>query len=205
MRDASEQNLRQAHAVYEQILDFMTKAMDTWMGAMPASPMTAGFQDVQGQIMELVKENAEAAFTLAGKISNAPSLQDVLTLQTQFAQDRMQTFVTQTQPLRGRLAVKKISFPPRVRLSKMVVRKPLRRFHPLHRSRNSKSNTSISDGNRRRRPSDPKRYSTLRPHGQRTTITSWAAKSPRRNHRSSFFCASIRTKYPERMPLLRAQ
>jgi hypothetical protein len=41
--------------------------MDTWMGAMPASPMTAGFQDVQGQVMELVKENAEAAFTLAGK------------------------------------------------------------------------------------------------------------------------------------------
>jgi len=99
MRDASEQNIKQAHAVYEQILDFMTKAMDTWMGAMPASPMTAGFQDVQGQIMELVKENAEAAFTLAGKISNAPSLQDVLTLQTQFAQDRMQTFVTQTQQL----------------------------------------------------------------------------------------------------------
>ena len=53
----------------------------------------------EGQVMEFAKENAEAAFTLAGKISNAPSLQDVLTLQTQFAQDRMQTFVTQTQQL----------------------------------------------------------------------------------------------------------
>ena len=99
LRDASEQNLQQAHAVYEQILDVMTKAMDTWMGALPANPMTAGLQEVQGHIMEIAKENAEAAFTLAGKISNAPTLQDVLTLQTQFAHDRMQTFVTQTQQL----------------------------------------------------------------------------------------------------------
>ena len=99
LRDASEQNLQQAHAVYEQILDVMTKAMDTWMGALPVNPMTAGLQEVQGHIMEIAKENAEAAFTLAGKISNAPTLQDVLTLQTQFAHDRMQTFVTQTQQL----------------------------------------------------------------------------------------------------------
>ena len=99
LRDASEQNLQQAHAVYEQILEVMTKALDTWMGALPANPLTAGLQEVQGHIMEIAKENAEAAFTLAGQISNAPSLQDVLTLQTQFAHDRLQTFVTQTQQL----------------------------------------------------------------------------------------------------------
>ena len=99
MRDSSEQNLKQAHAVYEQLMDFMTKAMDAWMGALPANPMTAGLKDVQGQIMEFTKENAEAAFTLVGKISNAPTLQDVLMLQTQFAQDRLQTFVAQTQQL----------------------------------------------------------------------------------------------------------
>ena len=97
MRDASEQNLQQAQAVYEQIMDFMTKAMDSWMGTLPANPMTAGFRDVQGQIMEFAKENAEAAFTLAGKISKAPTLQDALMLQTQFAQGRMQTLVAQTQ------------------------------------------------------------------------------------------------------------
>lgn len=97
MRDASEQNLRQAQAVYEQIMDFMTKAMDAWMGTLPANPMTVGFRDVQGQIMEFAKENAEAAFTLAGKISKAPTLQDALLLQTQFAHGRMQTLVAQTQ------------------------------------------------------------------------------------------------------------
>jgi len=99
MREASQRNLEQAHAVYEQMMDFMTKAMDAWMGALPANPMTAGFKNVHGQIMEFAKENAEAAFTLAGQISNAPTLQDVLTLQTQFAQERLQTFVAQTQQL----------------------------------------------------------------------------------------------------------
>jgi len=99
MRDASERNLKQAHAVYEQIMDFMTKAMDAWTGAMPENPVTAGFKDVQEQVMEFVKENAEAAFALGGKISTAPTLQDVLLLQTRFAQDRLQTFVAQTQQL----------------------------------------------------------------------------------------------------------
>jgi len=36
---------------------------------------------------------------LAGKISNAQTFQDIVTLQTQFAQDRMQAFTTQTQEL----------------------------------------------------------------------------------------------------------
>jgi hypothetical protein len=86
-----------AHAAYEQLTDFMTKAMDTWMDAMPSNPMTAGFKDAQGRAMQIAKENAESVFTFAGKISNARTPQDIVTLQTQFAQDRMQAFVTQTQ------------------------------------------------------------------------------------------------------------
>ena len=96
-RDLSEQSLKQAHAAYAQVMDFVTKAMDAWMGAMPANPMTAGLKDVQGRAVEFAKENAEAAFTLASKISSAQNLQEILTLQTQFAQDRMQAFVTQMQ------------------------------------------------------------------------------------------------------------
>ena len=49
--------------------------------------------------MQIAKENAESVFTFAGKISNALTPQDIVTLQTQFAQDRMQAFVTQTQQL----------------------------------------------------------------------------------------------------------
>ena len=99
LRDVSEQNLKQAHAAYEQLTDFVTKAMGAWMGALPSNPMTAVFKDVQGRAMQIAKENAESVFTFAGKISNALTPQDIVTLQTQFAQDRMQAFVTQTQQL----------------------------------------------------------------------------------------------------------
>ena len=98
MRDLADQNIKQAHAAYEQLTDFVTKAMDAWMGAMP-SPMAAVFKDVQDRAMQIAKENAESVFTFAGKISNVRPPQDILTLQTQFAQDRMQAFVTQTQEL----------------------------------------------------------------------------------------------------------
>jgi hypothetical protein len=101
LRDLSEQNLKQAHDAYEQLTGFVTKAMDAWKGAMPANPMTAGFKDVQDRAMEIAMENAESAFTFAGKICNAPTPQDIGTLQTQFAQDRMESFMTQTQQLFG--------------------------------------------------------------------------------------------------------
>ena len=96
-----------AHAAYEQLTDFMTKAMGTWMDALPSNPMTAGFKDAQDRAIEIAKENAEAVFTFAGKISNARTPQDIVTLQTQFAQDRMHAFVTQTQQLFSGEAIQK--------------------------------------------------------------------------------------------------
>ena len=99
MRDASQRNLEQAHAMYGQMMDFMTKAMDAWMGALPANPLTTGLQHMQDRAMKIAMENAEAAFTFGGKISSAQTPQDILLLQTQFAQDRMKAFVTQTQEL----------------------------------------------------------------------------------------------------------
>ena len=99
LRDVSERNLKQARAAYEQLMDVMTKAMGAWTGALPSNPMAAVCKDVQDRAMQIAKENAESVFTFAGKISNVRPPQDILTLQTQFAQDRMQAFVTQTQQL----------------------------------------------------------------------------------------------------------
>ena len=62
IRDAVEQNLKQARAAYEQLADFVTKAMDAWMGAMPSNPMTAGFKDIQDRVAAMAKQNAESAF-----------------------------------------------------------------------------------------------------------------------------------------------
>ena len=96
--------MKQAHAAYEQLNDFVTKAMNAWIGAMPANPMTASLKDMQDRAMKIAMENAEAAFTFGGKMSSAQTPQEILALQTQFAQERMQAFVTQTQQLCGAIA-----------------------------------------------------------------------------------------------------
>jgi hypothetical protein len=101
LRDVSEQNLKQAHAAYEQLTDFATKATAAWTGALPSNPMAAVFKDMEDRAMQIAMENAESVFTFASKISNVRTPQDIATLETQFAQDRMQAFVTQTQQLFG--------------------------------------------------------------------------------------------------------
>ena len=68
-------------------------------GVMPSS-MPMGFKDVQERAMAFAKDNGESAFTFAEKISNARTFQDLITHQTQFAQDRMQTFGEDTGALR---------------------------------------------------------------------------------------------------------
>ena len=99
MRDLADQNIKQAHAAYEQLTDFVTKAVGAWMGAMPSNPMVAGLNEVQDRAAEIAKKNADSAFALAEKIAKAQNFQEILTLQTQFAQDRMQAFTAQTQEL----------------------------------------------------------------------------------------------------------
>ena len=99
LRDVSEQNLKQARAAYEQLMDFTTKTMSAWMGAMPSNPMADGFNDVQARAMHISMENAESVFALVEKIAKAQTFQEALTLQASFAQDRMQAYATQMQVL----------------------------------------------------------------------------------------------------------
>ena len=51
---------------------------------------------------QFAKENAEAGFALAGELAKAKDLQDVLRLQSNFAQTQMQSYARQAQEL-GRL------------------------------------------------------------------------------------------------------
>ncbi len=99
MRDLAEQNMKQAHAAYDQLTDFVTKAMGAWAGAMPSNPVASGFKDVQDRAVAMAKQNADSAFSLVEKITKAQNLQDILTLQTRFAQDQMQAYTEQTQQL----------------------------------------------------------------------------------------------------------
>ena len=68
---------------------FVTKAMGAGTGALPSNPIAAVFEDVQGRAMQIAMENVELVFTFAGKICKAQTFQEIMTLQTQFAQDRM--------------------------------------------------------------------------------------------------------------------
>jgi hypothetical protein len=99
LRTMSEQSLKQAHAAYEQAATMTSKAMGAWMDSMPANPMTDGFKAMQGRVMEFALENAESAFAFAGKVCNTPTPQDIVALQTQYAQERMQAYVAHTQRL----------------------------------------------------------------------------------------------------------
>ena len=71
IRNLAEQNMKQAHAAYEQLAHFMIKTMDTWTDALPANPMAAVFKNAQGRAMNIAMENSESVFTFAGKISKA--------------------------------------------------------------------------------------------------------------------------------------
>ncbi len=88
MRDLAEQHVKQAHASYDQLTDVVTKAMDAWTDALPSNAITHGFKGVQERAVQIAKENAKSAFALAGKLAKAQNFPEVLTLQTQFAQDR---------------------------------------------------------------------------------------------------------------------
>ena len=99
MRDLAEQNMKQAHAAYDQLTDFVTQAMGAWMGSMPSNPVAAGFKDVQDRAVAMAKKNADSAFSVVEKMTKAQNLQEIVTLQTRFAQEQMQSYTAQTQEL----------------------------------------------------------------------------------------------------------
>jgi hypothetical protein len=73
-----------------------------WLGAMPANEMTSGFKAVQDRSIRFAKQNAEAGFALASELAAAKDVQDVISIQSRYAQSQMQTYALQAQEL-GRL------------------------------------------------------------------------------------------------------
>ncbi len=102
MRDLAEQNVEQARLAYAQMMDGMMKAMGMWSAAVPANEMTSGFKLVQDRATRFAKQNAEAGFTLASELASAKDIQEVLSIQSRYAQTQMQSYALQAQEL-GRL------------------------------------------------------------------------------------------------------
>jgi hypothetical protein len=99
LREIAEKNVAQAEAAYKQFTDAMTQAMGMWTKSLPANEMTNGFRAIQERAAAFAKKNAEAGFGLAADIAKAKDVQEVLALQTRFAQSQMQTYAQQTQEL----------------------------------------------------------------------------------------------------------
>ena len=96
--DLAEKNVEQARATYGQFMDAMTQAMNAWPSA-PSNAPASGFKAVHERAIQFAKENAEAGFALARELAKARDVQEVLRLQSKFAQQQMQAYARQAQDL----------------------------------------------------------------------------------------------------------
>ena len=103
LREFAEKNVEQARVAYGQLLDGMAEAVRAW-STVPSAVITSGFKVVQERAIQFAKENADAGFTLASELAKAKDLQDILRLQSNFAQTQMQSYARQAQELGGLMA-----------------------------------------------------------------------------------------------------
>jgi phasin len=102
LREFAEKNIEQARAAYGQLTEAMTQAVRAWSA--PSTVMASEFKVVQERAIQFAKENADAGFTLASELAKAKDLQDILRLQSNFAQTQMQSYARQAQELGGLMA-----------------------------------------------------------------------------------------------------
>lgn len=101
LRDLTEQCIK-VQASYGQLMHVLTQAITASSG-MPSNTMAAGFKEIQDRTMEFAKENAGSSFALASELASAKDVQDVLSIQSRYAQDQIQTYARQVQEL-GKMA-----------------------------------------------------------------------------------------------------
>lgn len=101
VRELAEKNIDQARKFYDQWMEGISQVMNMW-SATPAGGMVPGFDSLREQAIKFAKDNAEAAFAQAEKLAQAKDVQDLMTLQSHYAQAQMRTYATQAQEF-GRL------------------------------------------------------------------------------------------------------
>jgi hypothetical protein len=93
LRELTEKNIEQARAAYGQFMDFLTQAM----GA--SSKASSEFRAIQERAVQFARENADRSFSLGHELARANDVQEVLTLQSRYIQDQMQSYARQTEEL----------------------------------------------------------------------------------------------------------
>ena len=107
LRHLADENVERARQLYVQFMDWVGQAMATWSSA-SSGIIAPGLHEVQERAVKLANENADAAFKLAKDVAQAKDLQELIDLQTRYAQSQMKWFAYQTQEF-GRLMAKAFS------------------------------------------------------------------------------------------------
>jgi phasin len=102
LREMAEKNVEQARASYTQFLDAMSKAAGMWGASIPQNETTSGFKSIQERAARFAKQNADACFNMATELAAAKDIQEIMSIQSRYAQVQMQAYATQAQEM-GRL------------------------------------------------------------------------------------------------------
>jgi len=113
LRELTERNIEQARVAYSQLMDAMVKSTGMWMAATPSNALTAGFKTFQDRAILFAKQNAEAGFAVASELTNAKNIQDLLAIQSRYAQTQMQAYALQAQEFARLMAQAAQSTQPR--------------------------------------------------------------------------------------------
>jgi len=99
MRELAMQNIKQARAAYNQLLEAAHKAREMMKTIVPSHPMAAGLNEVQERAMRFTHQNLDASFALASELAKAKDLQEALQIQTRHAQLQMHAYTLQANEL----------------------------------------------------------------------------------------------------------
>jgi phasin len=99
IRDLTVQNIGQAQAAYNQLMEAANKAQEMMKAIIPSNPVAAGITEAQERAMRFTQQNLDAAFSLANELAKAKDLQEALQIQSRHAQMQMQAYALQAQEL----------------------------------------------------------------------------------------------------------
>jgi hypothetical protein len=98
LREFTERNVAQVRGAYIQFLDAMVQTTNMWLGAMPFNEMTSGTKVIHERVILFAKQNVEACFAFASELANARDLQDVVGIQSRYAQTQMRLMRCRRDP-----------------------------------------------------------------------------------------------------------
>jgi hypothetical protein len=97
LRNLTEQCVK-AQTSYGQLMHLATQALSAWPG-IPSQTLVAGFKEFQERAMDFAKENAEASFALARELAGAKDVQEVMSIQSRYAETQIHAYARQVQEL----------------------------------------------------------------------------------------------------------